>query len=155
MKRHRYVWRWICQMHQGWNEISFDLNAQTSTQWPSSPTISPTAYLSANIRVPCADVRVSQRAREKGGGRGKSCDDPPRHHHQKKTKYHSITAAIKACSSSITQMYQETKCLTDVRMWGERWGGKNMVDQKTLFVRTHTVVSTVWHDAPHRIVTYK
>lgn len=124
LKRHQYVWRWIWQTHLDRNEISFDPNAQTSTQWPVSPTISHTAYLSMNTRVPCVDVQVcrkewmNEREREiergeEGRGKGKRAvklDSPP----PPKTKYRSITAAIKACHSSMTQMYQGIKCLTDV-----------------------------------------
>lgn len=41
-----------------------------------------------------------------------------------KMKYHSSTAAIKACHSSITQMYQDIKHLTDVK------GGKEHVEMR-------------------------
>lgn len=41
------------------------------------------------------------------------CLDTPSTHTRFKEKYHSITAAIKARHSSMTQMYQNIKSLTD------------------------------------------
>lgn len=56
---------------------------------------------------------VAKSEREGRGQRAETITSPPP---KKKTKYHSITAVIKACHSSVTQKYQETKSLTDVRM---------------------------------------
>lgn len=131
LKRRQYVWRWIWETDLDWNEISFDPNAQTSTQRPVSPTISHTAYLAMNTRVSCVDVWVCRKERherenereivKEGRGRWSRAMklDP-----LQRRKNHSVTVTIKACHSSITQIYQDIKCLTDVKRveeHAERW----------------------------------
>lgn len=61
----------------------------------------------------CGCVSVSQRVNERETKEGEQMEQsyeagPP-------SKNHSITVAIKACHSSITQMYQNIKRLTDVK----------------------------------------
>lgn len=67
LRRRQYVWRWIWQTHPDWNEISFDPNAQTSTRWPVSPTISHIAHLATNTMVSCASQRLNDKYIEREG----------------------------------------------------------------------------------------
>ncbi len=158
LKRHQYVWRWIWETHLDWNEISFDPDARTNTGWPVSPTISYTAYLATNTRVSCVQV-CSREWMNEGEGRWNRAvtpDPPP------KTKYHRITAAIKACHSSITQMYQDIKWLTDVKgvkklvemTRDSSWEGKYIESENSAWAKTCrgvvTWVLTMWQD----IVTF-
>lgn len=105
--------------------------------------ISHTAYLSLNPSVwMCKCFSKSEWTRQTTGRertKEKRCKPPTT---APKMKYHSISTAIKACHSSMTQMYQDIKCLTDVKrvkkhveMWKEGlWERKYIGSEST---RTH------------------
>lgn len=65
--------------------------------------------------VSCASQRLNDKYIEREGEKEGRQKQMEWNYEAEKRKYHSITVAIKACRSSITQMYQDIKCLTDVK----------------------------------------
>lgn len=109
LKERQYVWRWIWETHLGWNEINFDPIAHTSIQGPVSPVL---PCMLIKLRTPvCVSVWVLQKwQRERGRWNRITTLDPP-----SKEEISQLNRSYQSCHSSITQMYQDIKDLTDVK----------------------------------------